>query len=495
MSPHHLVIAFRPRRRPAHSGIRIGPMPTEPQRLRDLSPQQLKSGLAAWLGWLFDGLDMHIFTLVAVTFVAILVNGDTFRSEFSTADKNGDGFLDASEWAVKERPADFEKADKNRDGRISNEEFLVHSAQQHKGDDMVKKRASWIQAAFLIGWALGGAFFGRLGDLIGRSRSLSLTVLTYAAFTGLSFFAETWWQLMIFRFLAALGIGGEWAVGSTLLSETWPKKWRPWTAAVLQTGVNLGVLVACVAGILLAGKHPRWIFLVGVAPALLVFYIRRHVPEPETWAAEHAHTPKPSVMDLFRGAALRTTLVCVGICAFSLTAWWAFMFWQTQHVSSLAKSVAMSPTDSDKLVNTTFGLVIGISIIGNFVSGWLARCIGYKGALLIMFGGFFVTMTAAFMPVHSIAAMTRFWLPAVGFWSGVFGLFTMLLPPLFPVLLRTTGAGFCYNIGRIAAAAGTIFAAQITQGGNFRQTLLYDGFLFIPAMLLTLLLPPHPDEN
>ena len=106
MSPHHLVIAFRPRRRPAHSGIRIGPMPTEPQRLRDLSPQQLKSGLAAWLGWLFDGLDMHIFTLVAVTFVAILVNGDTFRSEFSTADKNGDGFLDASEWAVKELPAD-----------------------------------------------------------------------------------------------------------------------------------------------------------------------------------------------------------------------------------------------------------------------------------------------------------------------------------------------------------------------------------------------------
>jgi hypothetical protein len=104
-------------------------------------------------------------------------------------------------------------------------------------------------------------------------------------------------------------------------------------------------------------------------------------------------------------------------------------------------------------------------------------------------------MTAAFMPVHSIAAMTRFWLPAVGFWSGVFGLFTMLLPPLFPVLLRTTGAGFCYNIGRIAAAAGTIFAAQITQGGNFRQTLLYDGFLFIPAMLLTLLLPPQPDED
>ena len=104
-------------------------------------------------------------------------------------------------------------------------------------------------------------------------------------------------------------------------------------------------------------------------------------------------------------------------------------------------------------------------------------------------------MSAAFGSEHSVAAMTGFWLPAVGFWSGVFGLFTMLLPPLFPVLLRTTGAGFSYNIGRIAAAVGTIFAAQITKGGNYGVTLFYDGFLFIPAMLFTLLLPAQPDED
>ena len=467
-------------------------MPTEPQRLRDLSPQQLKSGLAAWLGWLFDGLDMHIFTLVAVAFVAILVNVDTFRAEFSAVDKNGDGFLDAAEWTASDP---ISVADKNHDGRISREEYDVYAARLHTGDPEVKQKASWIQAAFLIGWALGGAFFGRLGDLLGRSRSLSLTVLTYAAFTGLSFFAHTWWQLMIFRFLAALGIGGEWAVGSTLLAETWPKKWRPWTAAVLQTGVNLGVLIAVVAGNLLAGEHPRWIFLIGVAPALLVFYIRRHVPEPETWAAEHSHAPKPSVLDLFRGPTRRITLVSVGICAFSLTAWWAFMFWQTQHVRSLPEVLTMSASARDSLVNTTFGWVIGISVAGNFVAGLLARLLGYKAAIVLMFGGFVVTMSAAFGTEHSVAAMTGIWLPAVGFWSGVFGLFTMMLPPLFPVLLRTTGAGFCYNIGRIAAAVGTIFAAQITQGGNYRVTLLYDGFLFIPAMIFTLLLPTPRDEN
>ena len=467
-------------------------MPTEPQTLRDLSPQQLKSGLAAWLGWLFDGLDMHIYTLVATAFVAILVNAEIFRSDFDAADKNRDGFLDSSEWTASDP---LSVADKSQDGKISRDEYDVYAARTHTGDAAVKEKASWIQAAFLIGWALGGAFFGRLGDLLGRSRSLSLTVLTYAAFTGLSFFAHTWWQLMIFRFLAALGIGGEWAVGSTLLSETWPKKWRPWTAAVLQTGVNLGVLIACGASVLLGGSHPKWIFLIGVAPALLVFYIRRHVPEPETWAAAREGQPKPSIADLFRGDIRRTTFVCVGVCAFSLTAWWAFMFWQAQHVRSLPEVKVMSAAARDSLVSWAFFGVIGISIVGNFVAGWLARRMGYKAALLIMFGGFIVTMTAAFGTEHSVFAMTRFWLPAVGFWSGVFGLFTMLLPPLFPVLLRTTGAGFCYNIGRIAAAMGTIFAAKFTQGDSFRQTLLYDGFLFIPAMLFTLLLPSQPDEN
>src|SRR5499433_1929901 len=131
---------------------------------------------------------------------------------------------------------------------------------------MVRRYSSWIQAAFLIGWALGGGFFGRVGDLLGRSRALSLTIITYALFTGLSSFAQTWWHLLIFRFLAALGIGGEWAVGSSLLSETWPRRWRPWIAAVLQTGVNVGVLLASLATFLLAGHH-RAVFLVGVLPA------------------------------------------------------------------------------------------------------------------------------------------------------------------------------------------------------------------------------------
>ncbi|MDB6071708.1 MAG: nanT 1 [Verrucomicrobiales bacterium] len=414
--------------------------------LRDLSPSQWKTGIAAWLGWLFDGLDLHLYTLVATAFVAVLLGYN--------------GMLDADAKAA------------------------------------VDQKTAWIQAAFLIGWALGGTFFGRLGDLIGRSRALSLTILTYALFTGLSFFAQEWWHLLIFRFLAALGIGGEWAVGSTLLSETWPKTWRKWLAAVLQTAVNLGILLAVLSGILMKNLPPNYIFLVGVIPALIVFWIRKHVPEPDAWEGAQADAPeKPGMMDLFRGKLAKITLPAVIVCAFSLTAWWAFLFWQSQYIRTLAKAENWSAPDVNSFVARSFGTIIVVSIPGNFFAGWLATRLGYRRAIALMFGGFVVTVIATFGWSHPLENLAFLWLPAIGFWSGVYGLFTMYLPPLFPSLLRTTGAGFCYNIGRFAAAAGTIFAQQITVGGQYQRTLLGTAFLWIPAIIAIFFLPEPEDEK
>src|SRR5437016_7319223 len=251
-------------RTPPPSAEPLGPTASgrEVTRLRDLSAQQWKSGAAAWLGWLFDGLDMHLYVLVAAPFVAELLG--------------------------------------------------VASAR----DPLVGFYSSWIQAAFLIGWALGGGFFGRIADRLGRSHALMLTILTYALFTGLSFFAQTWWHLLIFRFLAPLGIGSEWAVGASLLSETWPKHWRPWMAAVLQTGVNLGVMLASLALFCLAGLPPRYVFLVGVLPAFLVLWIRRAVPEPEEWheAKKRVGDDEPRFVDLFRGPVRRTSILTLLVC-------------------------------------------------------------------------------------------------------------------------------------------------------------------------------------
>jgi MFS family permease len=406
------------------------------QQFGKISREQWRSGIAAWLGWTFDGLDMHIYTLVAAPFVAQLLQA------ISTADP-----------------------------RVG-----------HYG--------SIIQGGFLLGWALGGGFFGQIGDRLGRARTLSLTVLTYAAFTGLSFFAQTWWHLLIFRFLAALGVGGEWAVGASLLAETWPRQWRPWMAAVLQTGVNVGILVAGLANVLLATAPPRYLFLVGVIPALLVFWIRRAVPETDEWrtAKLEARHHQPRVTDLFRGDTLSITLWVIVVCGISLTAHWAFMFWHQQHLRNLPDVIGWTPEQKNRLASAAMYLVIGFSILGNFFAGWLARYIGYRGTIIAMFLLYLVAMFGAYCVPRPYREL-MWWFPVIGFGQGAFALFTMYLPPLFPTLLRTTGAGFCYNIGRIAAAFGTIFFGSFSKVGDHRAVLFYAGLLFLPAAVAALMLP------
>lgn len=424
------------------------PAPREAQSLRELSPQQWRSGIAAWLGWLFDGLELHLYTLIATPLVVQLL------------------------------------------------------AAPSAADPAVKEKSAYIQAAFLVGWALGGAFFGRLGDLIGRSRALALTVLTYACCTGLCAFAQTWWQLMIFRFVAALGIGGEWAVGASLLTETWPRAWRPWLAAILQTGVNLGILLgAAVVGgltLVLPPGSERWVFLVGVLPALLVFWIRRHVPEPETWQKAEAatdHRP-PGARELFRGRVLSVTLRTTLVCALGLSAWWLFMFWHPQHFRKLLAADGVPAAEMTRLVTASFFLVNVLAIAGNFFGGWLVRRIGNRPAIVALFAGLGLAIIGAFAVPRGFGALAWFWCPLIGFFSGVFGLFTMYLPPLYPVLLRTSGAGFCYNIGRIAAAAASLVFGLLAPVGDFRGALLWAGVLGLLAMVCSFWLPvrTHEDE-
>jgi MFS family permease len=413
-------------------------------RLSDLTGQQWKSGIAAWLGWLFDGLDMHLYVLVATPFVAELLGTSDIR------------------------------------------------------DPRVGYYSSLIQGAFLVGWALGGGFFGRVADRMGRSRALMLTILVYALFTGLSYFAQTWWQLFIFRFLAALGIGGEWAVGASLLSETWPRNWRPWLAAVLQTGVNLGVMLASLANFLLAAYPHRCVFLVGVLPALLVLWIRQAVPEPEEWqgAKEKSGDAAPAFSDLFRGSVRRTSILTLLVCGLSLTAHWAFLFWYMQQFREMPELRNATPLVKGQLISEALWLLMIASITGNFLAAWIARHLGYRRAIALLCLGYFLSITAT----YGVARGHGSWglwvgLGAIGLCQGVFALFTMYLPPLFPTLLRTTGAGFCYNFGRIAAGIGTVVFGLFTTVGDYRLAILYSGFLFLPAAAISWFLPDIPADR
>lgn len=411
-------------------------------RLSDLSGDQWKTGIAAWLGWMFDGLDMHLYVLVAGPFVAELLGARSPK------------------------------------------------------DPAVGFYSSWIQAAFLFGWALGGGFFGLIADRMGRGRALMLTILTYALFTGLSFVAQSWWHLLIFRFLAALGIGGEWAVGASLLSETWPRHWRPWLAAVLQTGVNLGFMLASLANFLLVGFPYRTIFLVGVLPAFLVLWIRRSLPEPEEWQAARNEfgAERPRFIDLFRGPVRRSTILTLLVCGLSLTGHWAFQFWYLQHLRNLPSLAHYSEADMGRLVSKMAWLVMLASIAGNFFAAFLARWITYRRAITLLLVAYFAAMMATYGSPRGLAGLW-YGAGAIGLCQGLFALFTMYLPPMFPTLLRTTGAGFCYNFGRIAAGLGTVFFGLFAKVGDYRLALLYAGFLFLPAAAIAWLLPELAEES
>ncbi len=178
------------------------------------------------------------------------------------------------------------------------------------------------------------------------------------------------------------------------------------------------------------------------------------------------------------------------VCGFSLTAHWAFLFWYLQQLRNLPELAQWTETEKTQLASKAVWLVMVASITGNFVSAWLARNWGYRRSIAWICLAYFLSIAATYGVVRTHNSW-GFWagLVAIGMCQGVFGLFTMYLPPLFPTLLRTSGAGFCYNFGRIAAGVGTVFFGLVSDVGNYRTAILYAGFLFLPAAAIAWLLP------
>jgi MFS family permease len=240
----------------------------------------------------------------------------------------------------------------------------------------------------------------------------------------------------------------------------------------------------------------RSVFLVGVLPALLVFWIRRAVPEPVEWkvAKARADDHVPRFIDLFRGPIGWVTFPALLVCAATLTAHWAFMFWFPQQLRNLADVADWSDSEKNQLVIVGITLVMFASIGGNFLASAIASRIGYRVAVATMCLMYFATMAWTYSVPREHQSM-YFWLLAIGVCQGVFALFTMYLPPLFPPLLRTTGAGFCFNFGRIAAAFGTVYSGGFGQGGDYRVALFYASFLFLLGAAFALLLPELPSPQ
>ena len=170
------------------------------------------------------------------------------------------------------------------------------------------------------------------------------------------------------------------------------------------------------------------------------------------------------------------------------------MFWSLQHLRNLPDVKAWTDLQRTTFVSNAMILLMVTSIAGNFLAALIARFLGYRRTICLMCLAYFCSMYVTYSEVRSHDNL--FWcLCAMGVCQGVFGLFTMYMPPLFPTLLRTTGAGFCYNIGRIVAAAGTVFFGLFSKVGDHRLALLYAAWLFLPAAAVALFLSEPPDEK
>ncbi|MFO0859555.1 MAG: MFS transporter [Phycisphaerales bacterium] len=409
------------------------------------SPHSTKALVAAWLGWAFDGLDGYLYIILATPLVTRVIT-----------EQNG-------------APPDPKD---------------------------VGWRAALIQATFLVGWAVGGAVFGRIGDRLGRARTLTLTVLTYALFTGAVYFAQTWWHLLIFRFIAALGIGGEWAAGSALVAETLHSRHRAWASATLQTGYIVGCIAASFVAKAMAGLDPRVPFLVGIVPALLTLWIRFAVPEPEHWVRASREGPPPKLRSLFVGPLAKTTIQLTLLTSIALTTAWAFLFFGPQLVLRTPKVAALPKPDAQGIVSDISMLYLTVNIAANYFATYLAHFIGYRSAFTVLMAAGLGSFLWAFHQPPSFEQIPVFYSVIAFFGLGLFGLFPLYIPPLFPVLVRTLGAGFTYNVGRLVSAAGTLlalFAGQsLATADGVSHALWWIGLLYIPGVLVCLTLPEPP---
>jgi len=338
---------------------------------------------------------------------------------------------------------------------------------------------AYIVAMFLAGAALGGPLFGWLGDRIGRVKAMTWSVLAYSILTGLCAFATAPWHLAILRFLASLGMGGEWALGVALVAEVWPGRSRPLLAGLIGAAANVGFVLVGVLGLglnrfvggigealgrvlpdawvtpLLANGGWRLLCLAAALPALLAFFIRLGVPESERWREATRHAPKVRIAEIFRGSIRRSTLVGSAVSSMVLIGTWASVQWIPTWTGALAPNRAGAAAWAQIFMGA--GAVIGTIVVALAAERFNRRltyvflCVASLVVCQILFRGSW-SYGVGFLAMVGLAnALT----------AGFFGWLPLYLPELFPTRVRATGQGLAFNSGRIVAAVGTILGGQL----------------------------------
>jgi len=398
--------------------------------------------------------------------------------------------------------------------------FALHQLLDAAQYSAIPQYAGYILAVTVFGWATGGVIGGIISDYIGRKRTMMLAILAYSLTTGLSAFAWDWVSFAVLRFLVGVAIGSEWATGASIVSELWPDHARGKGGGLLQCGAGIGSILASLVwlgitsesiGMWLgtAGPHAwRWLYLIGVLPALLTLWIRRNMPESPRWEAADerrraAHALRRSgaalegedvaltrftVVDLFSDRAVRRSLILSFLMMLSVTfAFWGVATFIPTYVGSVAAKAGLSaPTFA-----AWAGLITaGCGTIGFIALGFLADAIGRKPTAMLWYAMCLLLTPVVYLWAQSIDTL----LVCVG----VFGFFTLgiwawapvWLPELFPTRMRGTAVAFVFNAPRFISCTGPLIAGTLIVGlGGYGTAATIVGLFFILGIVAAPFLP------
>jgi MFS family permease len=339
--------------------------------------------------------------------------------------------------------------------------------------------------------AVGGLVFGVLADKLGRTRALNLSILLYSVFTFACGFAQNVWQFAIFRIFLGLGMGGEWASGATLVSETWPEKHRGKALGIMQSCWAIGYgLAAIVVAIVLPRFGWRAVFFVGIIPAIFTLWIRRSVKEPEMWIASRSAEAPGAKIQAPRAKAdrfpLKLAILLTLMNAATMFAWWGLNLWVPSYLSlpSTQGGVGLSTeTMAFFVVAMQVGMWFGYVTFG-FVSDAFGRRPTYVtylvlAAILVWFYG------TARNPMVLLALG-----PLVAFFgTGYFSGFGAVAAEIFPTSIRATALGVTYNSGRLLSAVAPFVIGSLSQRRGFGAAFMLTSVAFLVAAVLWIGIP------
>jgi MFS family permease len=352
---------------------------------------------------------------------------------------------------------------------------------------MGKGTAGGLNSLTLLASALGGIVFGFVADRVGRTRALMASILVYSVASGACGLSRTIVELGICRFILGLGMGGEWTTGAALIAETWRPEHRGKALGLMQSTWAIGEMLAIgVVAFVLPSFGWRAVFFVGVLPAVIVFWIRRRVPESEIWLRQRQPASAGSLRILWRPDLRRNGIVATAMNACAMFGYWGLFTWIPAYLSL---PVEQGGRGLDLMKTTTWLLLMGIGKwLGYALFGFFADSVGRRRTYVA-----YLVVAAALVPLYGVARTPAGLLilgPLVAFFgTGYFSGFSAIAAELFPTEIRATAMGLSYNIGRGVSAAAPAVVGLLADRFGLGSAFLLQAAAFFAAALLALALP------